>query len=264
MTIQRTFALLLAGFAATALTAVSAAADSVRIGDSHYDNVYVLDGESMYYVLLPGTGDILNVSKDNPDAHVEISANEAQRRSLYAQYKATRQANREADAEIAPVPLEEYRGKLPNNVDLADSGDDFVERSIAYTSSGVPVLTLKGDYQPSPELRARILANRTQPRTARTHVVAPPHRSTPAARAQGGFQGGGRAQGGFQSGGGGAGGFGAGGGGGFGGGGGGGGARAGGGGGGGGGAGFTNISELFTTIDDTLVGETPNIIAQMF
>lgn len=236
----------IAALALSTLVLSPSQADSIRVGDESYDDVYVLESDSLVYVLLPESGKTLSFVKD-PSLEISLSPNDAERDALKARYQSTRDVARSRSA--ARFEIETY-ADAPldgrNRTQDWEVRDEFTTRaahaSLSYSDRGVPVLRLKGDAKAGPPA----MIART---TGGNAGFAGRAGGGPAALAQGG----GRAGGGGAVGGAGGGGR-AGGGGGRGG--------AGGGGRGGGVAGFTNISELFGTIDDRSVGETPNAIVQ--
>jgi len=260
-------------------------ADSIIVDGVTHDNVIIRESDARYYVQDPADGSVFIVSKDEaaPDDVTIDSSNEdrdqmhrswrlerglGEKTSYEWQLKSELQAREFSDAAITgsaptgpsgqdPIVINRDRamsdGRVRNikldNVPLRAALDavlrplglDYrVEDDYIYVSSPDRLA-----YEPDDQIVTRIYNYTPQGETLPKIVV----------QNQGGF--------GAATGGGGAGGFGSGGGGGgggFGGGGAGGGGGFGGGGAGGGGAAgaqFTNISQLFGTIDDTLVGETP-------
>ena len=236
------------GFAS--LFSFVSASDTVNFDDRQYADVYVIETARAYYVCLPDEGRALSVAKSDPSLRdVSITSDSTHRAARYAEFKARKVQSEREEKPMFPA--------------AADTAPDFeftfemgshttIQQTVARPK--VPVLRLKGEPRAAPpELQAIINAN-----LGLAKQYAP---GAGGGGGGGGNIGGGGASGGAASGASGAGGGGlgaSGGGGGAGGGGAGGG--AGGGRGGGGVAGFRNISELFTNIDDAEVGETPNPI----
>ena len=254
-----------------ALFACTAPADTLRVGDVYYRDVYVLETDSLLYVSLPQDGKVLSIRKDRGETIEFTPSNDQERARLYQEWKAMRKSL------MPSPPVSEYANTRAADFNLIARRDEVPQgpndRVTEYSEEGVPILRLKGEYNPKdPRLQASILTNILRSRGG--GYSSGPIAGGTFAGGGGGGGGGGFAGGGF--GGGGGGGFGGGGGGGAFGGGGGGGAFGGGGGGvggaagggggiggggaggGGGGAVFNNISQLFGTIDDALVGESPS------
>ena len=82
MKLARTCILVIAGACGTA------AADSIRIGGQVHENVYVQEGHSLYYVLVPEDGRVLNARKaDLSPEDVRISVDSAEREALREQWR---------------------------------------------------------------------------------------------------------------------------------------------------------------------------------
>ncbi len=217
------------------LLARPAAADSIAVGDTRYEDAYITEGASLYYVSLADTGTTITIAKDDPAlGPVEITADESEREIILARYKEVR----------SRLATPDEPGTAANV-----TRTNFVESSIDSSTFRMSSATVRAESSATPLLVLRGNA------VSRPSVPAPSRQSGPQLNgggSQGGFNSGGTMQSaGRRSGGAGGG-------------------RAGGGGGrgagrGGGqtgtGAGFTNISELFSTIDDADVGEAPNPIA---
>jgi len=208
-------------FAAALAASPVARADRITIGKFRYEDVYISESVHLYYISHPETGKTSSILKDDPDlGDVAISADEEHRDELYARYLETRARNRPGTVG-ADRPVE--------IVSYSSSGDetDRIDKTSPirfHTHSSVPLLEFHG--------------------TPRAHraPIAPPQSDGSFGANQAGFGSvGGMGSGGTQRG------------------------AAGGRGGRGGmsqgrSAGFTNISELFGTIDDASVGEAPNPI----
>lgn len=275
--------------------AMPAAADSIVVDGVTHNDVVISESDSRYYVQNPADGSVFVVSKDaiDPgDVSIGSSAEErdqmhrtwrlqrglGEKTSFELQLESQRYALDNPDAAITSAPPilrtqrastvirrdgERSDGRVRNiklddvslgaalDAVLRPLGLDYrVEDDYLYVSSPD-----KLRHEPNERLETRTYSysdqNATLPKVVVQNLGGP-------AGASGGRGGGGGGFGGAAGGGGGGfggGGGGAGGGGGFG----GGGGRGGGGAGGrgNGGSQFLNISELFTTIDDRLVGETP-------
>ena len=251
------------------LFACTAPADTLRVGDAYYRDVYVLETDSLLYVSLPKDGRVLSIRKDSGETIEFTPSSDQERARLHQEWKAMRKS-------LMPSPrVYEYANTRAADFNLIARRDAVRQgpndRVTEYSEEGVPILRLKGEHSPKdPELQASIQSNILRLRGGRSRGAGNSFGSPAGGTAGrafsshgvggggGGFGGGG---GGFGGGGGGIGGGGGGiggGGGGIGGGGGGIGGGGGGIGGAGGGAIFTNISQLFGTIDDALVGEPPS------
>lgn len=77
-------------FAVAAAVLVSATTwgDSIKIGDTLYENVYVAEGASHYYVSIPADGRVLNVPKAEVDkSTVSKTVDQAARAEIYRQWE---------------------------------------------------------------------------------------------------------------------------------------------------------------------------------
>ena len=297
----------LALVATLVLSASISTADSITFDQTTLDEVYVREGQSMYYVQTPADGKVFSVAK-SPDVHVTRTEDPAARSALLSEWrssKAKRDAQR-APAAVAPPRLANTRIRHGSSAAIAaapsarrrDSASDHGAVIPPIKLTNVPLgdaldATLRPmnlDYSieknylwiSTPERIRSEPLQRSQTRHYRTQfmsfdtlpkilIMNPGGQGARAAAQMGGGYGGGRSGGGGRGGYGGGSGYGGGGGqGGYGGSGGYGGGGQGGYGGGGGGRGgygggggtvtFSNISQLFGTIDDRQVGETPAVI----
>lgn len=275
--------------AALTLGAMSAAADSIVVDGVEHDNVLIRESDARYYVQNPEDGSVFVVNKADVSAEdVVIGDNAKSRDAMHRSWRLERglsektvlefqlELNREflenpdaainraldqqsASARRAPIVIRRdgdvsdgvVRNLKLDDVPLRDALDaalrplglDYrVEGDYVYVSTPERLR-----HEPDERLETRVYDHVDQSATLPKIVVQNPG-GYGAAGAGGGRGGFGGAGGGGIAGGGRGGGF-AGGGGGFGG--------AGGRGGRGGGFQISNISQLFTTIDDTLVGEPP-------
>lgn len=250
-----------------------ATADSLRVGEKQYKNVYVLESDSLFYVSLPDDGRVLSIRKDNGQEIEVALSKDDERQQLYQRWKAKRASD--SVSVLPKVGAEDRSADLLRIVSRSKVRLGPYDRVMEYSDKGVPILRLKGEYRPkNSNLQASIRNNIARmrggiPEATKNPPGVYPRGSAPGqtfarGRGGGGGFGGGGAGGGGLGGGTGGGGFGGGaGGGGFGGGAGGGGAGGvggGGAGGAGGGAVFSNIYDLFSTIDDASVGESPATI----
>ena len=246
--------------------ATTAFGDRIVVEGVAHDNVYIRESATMYYVQAPESGDVWSVRKaDVPADAVTISIDDTERSALLARWNAVREAQRDAATEgvVLSFDVAQSESKTPLLTNVGEDGESRPEEA-----------------KPEPLVWQHPQSQRTlqyQAPETRVYAFSPMAETLPKIVAQtpnsalggGGFSAGGGAQaggfgaspGGFGAGAG-AGGFGAGAAGGA------GGVGGGGAGGVGGGAfvagGFSNISQLFATIDDRLVGEAPNPIVMMF
>lgn len=249
-----------------------ATADSLRVGETQYKNVYVLESDSLFYVSLPDDGRVLSIRKDNGQEIEVALSKDDERQQLYQRWKAKRASD--SVSVLPKVGAEDRSADLLRIVSRSKVRLGPYGRVMEYSDKGVPILRLKGEYRPKNSgLQASIRNNIARMRGGLPEATKNPLGGYPRGSASGqafargrggggglgGGAGGGGLGGGAGAGGGGAGGGGAGGGG-AGGGGAGGGGAGGGGAGAGGGAMFSNISQLFGTIDDASVGESPATI----
>ncbi|HNT88960.1 MAG TPA: hypothetical protein PKL84_13940, partial [Candidatus Hydrogenedentes bacterium] len=76
---------------ATLLLPAAALADSIVLNGVRHENVRIEEGASMYYILLPDSGEVLNARKSEVDPNdVVISEDEGRRQSLRDQWKEAR------------------------------------------------------------------------------------------------------------------------------------------------------------------------------
>ncbi|MCC6488246.1 MAG: hypothetical protein IT364_12170 [Candidatus Hydrogenedentes bacterium] len=264
--------------AAMMCCALLATADRITIGDVSHDNVIVRESAGRYYVQFPETGKVLNVAKSSVSAASVQIADATIRQELQETWVANNAYASERKAVSEAVAAKMARPEPTRSEPIRITGPAKTASNAAVPNGG-RVYVMAPGYRsanraaPGQRLETRgyglTISSDTLPKII---VRNQGGRSTAVStNAYGGGIGGGGYGGNGYGGGGmgaglGAGGYG---GGGFGGGGyGGGGAYGGGGGFGGGGGGygggggrfFTNISDLFSSIDDRLVGETPAVI----
>ena len=196
------------------LVSTGSIADSIELGGTRLEDVYIRESATLYYVCLPDDGRVLNIRKtDVAPGSVQITEDFETRHAIFARWKAHR-------VKYAEIPED----RMPKRFDLVtDSTKDGVQRSGPSESflagRTMPILRGKGVRRHDPELAARIQSNLARKRGGTASFVG----SGPATGTASGGGGGGGA-----------------------------------GGGGGGGGFFSNISDLFDTIDDAEVGEFPN------
>lgn len=98
---RRTLALaLLCAFASTP----AAQADTITIGDTRHDNVYISQSAALYYISDPETGSTISIAKDSPAlGPVEISDDADDREALLARYKDARKQLDPPKVSDAPI-----------------------------------------------------------------------------------------------------------------------------------------------------------------
>jgi len=90
--------------AAALLTPAMLQADSIRIGDRVYRDVYIRETRDFYYVYHPEEGRTERVSRRRSNVtHVEISEDEAYREQLMARYRAAKDSPPETAAPVTEV-----------------------------------------------------------------------------------------------------------------------------------------------------------------
>ncbi len=251
--------------AAIVAIATSAAADRIAFDGKSYDDVYIAEGASMYYIHLPDTGEVLSVRKDSvPAKDVHLTPDREARNEIRNRWNEVRDRSRSQSAPAGLPP------KVAAGLSAAVGAAVPAPTDEAVTDGQTPHLrlrnvplrqALKGVLRPM-NLDYKVedgYIRVSTPQRIRTESAEPLEtryydlRSSAAdtlpkvvAGNMGGVGGAGGLGGGL------GGGFGGGGLGGF-----GGGGLAGGG---AGGATFSNISQLFSNIDDRLVGEPPAVI----
>lgn len=88
------------------LTPIAAFADSILLNGVRYENVFIEEGASMYYVMLPDSGQVLNARKTEvAPADIDISRDVTQREALRRRWKEARQVA--APAPPVPAPKRE-------------------------------------------------------------------------------------------------------------------------------------------------------------
>lgn len=193
---------------------VDSIADSIELDGTQFQDVYIRESATLYYICLPDDGRILNIRKTDVEPEsVKITEDFEARRAIFARWKAHH-------AKFAKIPEE--------RIDLVtDSSGDEAGRSGPSESlvagTPVPILRGKGVRRYNPELAARIQANLARMRGGSAPTGSIGSGSGTMSGGSGGSGGSGSGSGG-----------------------------------GGGGATFSNISDLFGTIDDSEVGELPN------
>ncbi len=104
---QKTFYLVIA----LALTSGLASADSIRVGDKLYRNVYIGVSSEYYYVHHPESGEMERISRRRSNiSNVQIDDNEDARSALLARYEAAK-AKPQEPARKAPVSQSEVAGE---------------------------------------------------------------------------------------------------------------------------------------------------------
>jgi len=220
------------------LAAAAASPDSIVIAGERIDSVYIVESARAVYVCNPADGTARSIAKTDPAlGEVALSTDRAAREAWRAEYQARKTARDHERLGVADRPA---TADMQLSFEMGSPPPTPIVRSPA-----TPELRLKGEPGSASRLALGVLGNASGSQNA-------PGGGNPGIGSGGGGGGGafaGSGQGGMAAAGN-AGGGGAGGG-------------AGGGGGGnrqGGVAGFRNISDLFSNIDDAEVGETPNPI----
>ncbi len=254
--------------AAAALVAGYCAADTITANGTTWDGVYVREGASMYYVQNPTDGSLFSVAKSDATS-VALTPDAAAREALLEAWKRARHIEEAPASEPAaqsPAPAQQPVTSQARTVSLRRDAPETEEPSApnGMTMRDALKTTLRSrnlDYRvegnviwiSSPERLRHESSGPLQTRVYALNATASQTQPKIAVRNPGGAGGGYGSYGGTgygggygmnaYGGGGGYGGFGGGYGGGY------GGTRQ-----------FSNIAELFSTIDDRLVGETPAII----
>lgn len=121
---MRCFAL----FAAANLTALAAFADSIVLNGVAHGNVFIEEGASMYYVLLPDTGEVLNARKAGiAPADITFSPDSAAREALRRRWKEARQ---EANPALLPPAWEEPSHPAAEPGPVAPASDEPVIKTL--------------------------------------------------------------------------------------------------------------------------------------
>lgn len=99
--------------AGAALTiALSATADSIKVGDTLYENVYVAEGGSNYYVSIPEDGRVLNVPKSEVDPSTVVKTqDQVQRAALLEKWKEKSRGRNTPSTQSLPAVAPELSGK---------------------------------------------------------------------------------------------------------------------------------------------------------
>jgi uncharacterized membrane protein YgcG len=123
--------------------ALMGSADSIKVGDTTYSDVYITEGANMYYVSFPQDGAVLNVSKSEVDAgSVTITADKDLRGALYKKWLAARDQTpaRSAPPEKAPDKTSEAPAKTQSDQPpkaTGKTGDEDVSGRKMATSTGL-------------------------------------------------------------------------------------------------------------------------------
>jgi len=114
--------------------------DSISIDGVTYEDVYVRESPSLYFVQLPDEGRTLSVLKSDVDASdIAISADEAEREALLEKW---RQAQGEADQGAAPASEDALSVQVESSYRPATGA----KKLLVYEAAGAPQLVLRGDY----------------------------------------------------------------------------------------------------------------------
>ena len=113
--------------------------DSISIDGVTYDDVYIRESPSAYFVQIPDEGRTLSVLKSDVDpSDVVISPDEGERRALLDRWR----RQRGPDKGAAPAAEE----ALSVRVESTYSPDTGPKKLLAYEEDGAPRLVLRGDY----------------------------------------------------------------------------------------------------------------------
>ena len=114
--------------------ALSASADSIKVGDRIYQDVYVSEGASGYYVGIPDDGSVVNVSKSEVDPKdVIITEDREARKALYSKWLGKR---RELSGEKPSEDMESAMATAETAPPAASSQSGKEEKSGPKTVSG--------------------------------------------------------------------------------------------------------------------------------
>ncbi len=208
----------------------TASADSIVLGNQHYTGVYIIETARAYYVCLPEEGRSISAAKNDPTLKdITVDDDPDRRAALYAEYKARKaQLDHAASGAAARPQASPEVSDFKSEISTMKFEVLSQHQGMTPPGSTVPELRLKGEpFLVPPEIQATIDANLglgSQQQSAGPGGNG----ATAGGTNRPGGRGSGRA-----------------------------GAGAGGAGGGGGAAGFSNISDLFSTTNDAEVGESP-------
>jgi len=117
-----------------------AAADSIRVGNTVYENVYVTKGTTMYYVSFPENGDTLNVNiADVVPGSVVITQDKDARQRLFDQWSQKRQASSNLPEPVigkdSDIAVKESTPET-NSPSSASKSEDKKDTPLSLSSSG--------------------------------------------------------------------------------------------------------------------------------
>jgi soluble lytic murein transglycosylase len=145
-----------------------AAADTITVEGVVYENVYLGEGASNYYIQVPATGAMITVPKSAVNERdIQITPDRAERRRLRDQWRAKR-LNR-ADDTPATGRFESWREELSATVPSGETPDAIVEKPDPAAAGGTPPRTAPTAKAPSrppaliPGQRAGDVATPTPP-----------------------------------------------------------------------------------------------------
>lgn len=112
--------------------------DAITVDDHRYEDVYIIESERMYYVLLPETGEVKNVAKESIDEGSVFIADDATlRHDLFLRWKKQRGAEEpeaEEPDEAPPTPTAPEQKKPP--VGTADLFQAFYQKELLERIAG--------------------------------------------------------------------------------------------------------------------------------
>lgn len=235
------------GFPLTIAITSLAQADSITLAGTRHHDVYISESASLYYISDPDTGVTTSIPKDDPALGLIDISDDDMRAELLARYRETRARLRLLEIDLPrSSPFRSTPLTFDSTVSAREPADDAV--SAARSHGSTPLFVLRG------EPRASSPATYTRAPVRTNQFASAGGRSIGGGERRGGqfgegpvTSGAGRGSTGGISG------------------------RSGGVAGGRGGnpgsaggqrTGFSNISELFATVDDASVGESPNPITR--
>lgn len=135
----------LAGLVALLGAAAPVWCDSILIDGQRHDNVYIREGHSFYYVLLPEEGRVVNVRRESvAPGDVSFSENEAERQAMYDRWNAA-----QSNAAANPAPVQtvgdaaaEAQAPAPRSVSV--SRNDPPARAAAVNTAPPPSAVTSG------------------------------------------------------------------------------------------------------------------------
>lgn len=113
--------------------------DSITIDGVTYEDVYIRESPSLYFIQLPDEGRTISVLKSEVDpSNVVIASDEDERRALLDRWRRQRERNNAAAAAA--------EDGLSVQVESSYRPDTGPKKLLAYEEDGTPRLVLRGDY----------------------------------------------------------------------------------------------------------------------